>query len=230
MSNVELGFVYALQNPITGEFFYVGATRHSLKSRLNDHYGHLSECRKDRRKNNKKFNYLENLLPTKCKIILLEIVVKDSLFNAEKKWIKHFRKINPNLTNMTDGGIGGETWKYYSDSEKEKSGKLISKKTKGVPNSPEHNENISKSRIGYLHHNKVRLEDPIVALDKEKKLVKVFNYIFEINQFLNNKHSGSNVKRILNDDRLHYKYYWITFSQLKSETQDIVDAKVKALE
>ena len=36
MKTVELGFIYVLQNPITGEFFYVGATEHSLKSRLHD--------------------------------------------------------------------------------------------------------------------------------------------------------------------------------------------------
>lgn len=224
MKYVELGFVYALQNPKTGEFFYVGATQRSLKSRLQDHYAHLSECRKERRKNNKRFNYLENLLPLKCNIVLLEVVVKSSLSEAEIKWINHFRKINPKLTNMTDGGAGGKTWKYFSEKEKKESSSKISKKLKHRHNTAKHNENISKSRIGYLSHKKLKLKDPIIALDEKENFVKSFNYLFEINQFLNNKHSGSNVKRILNDKRLHYGFYWILLSQYEGNPQDIVDA------
>ena len=218
MKTVELGFIYVLQNPITGEFFYVGATERSLKSRLHNHYSHFKEYESGKRKKNKRFEYLSKLLPVKCNIILLEVIKKASLCEAEKKWIKHFRDINPNLTNMTDGGKGGQTWKYYTDEEKTKSKKLISKKIKGSHNTAIHNKRISESRIGYLHHNKIKLEDHIIALNENKEVVKSFDYIFEISGFLNNKHAGSNVKRILNDNKLHYKYYWIT----KSRIQDIV--------
>ena len=45
-NKVPVGFIYYLQNPVTGEIFYVGATETSLKNRLRTHYQHLSEALK----------------------------------------------------------------------------------------------------------------------------------------------------------------------------------------
>ena len=66
------GFIYYLQNPITGEIFYVGSTECSLKNRLRTHYQHLREYERGLRKHNKRYEYLLNLRPNKATIHLLE--------------------------------------------------------------------------------------------------------------------------------------------------------------
>ena len=75
MASTILGFIYCLQNPITGEIFYVGCTETSLKNRLKTHYQHLKEYQNGKRNENKRYLYLEKMLPLKAEIILLEIVM-----------------------------------------------------------------------------------------------------------------------------------------------------------
>lgn len=126
-NKIPLGFVYYLQNPITSEIFYVGATEVSLKNRLRGHYQHLSESLNGKRKMNKRMQYLLDLKPLKATIHLLEIITEGNLEEREIFYIKHFRDINPNLTNMTNGGPGKCTSLYYTEEEKIKFGHKISK-------------------------------------------------------------------------------------------------------
>ena len=114
------GFIYYLQNPTTDEIFYVGSTECSLKNRLRTHYQHLREFERNLRKTNRRYEYLLKLRPLKATIHLLELVfTKEELEKREIFYIKHFRKINSNLTNMTDGGKGKCTSKYYTEKELE---------------------------------------------------------------------------------------------------------------
>ncbi len=53
--NIPLGFIYSLQNPKTGEIFYIGATTKDLKDRLKSHYQHLREVEKGKRRINNRF-------------------------------------------------------------------------------------------------------------------------------------------------------------------------------
>ena len=67
------------------------------------------------------FIFLDNLLPNKVEIILLKEVVPANGFNLsnfyEKFYIDKYRKINPNLLNEADGGIGGNVYKNKTKEE-----------------------------------------------------------------------------------------------------------------
>ena len=65
MENNQLGYIYALKNPITNEIFYIGATSKSLEERLKMHYVHLEAFKRGERKSNKRFTYLLELFPKK---------------------------------------------------------------------------------------------------------------------------------------------------------------------
>lgn len=93
---------------------------------------------------NKRYNYLLNLKPTKATIHLLEIVTNGNLESRETFYIKKFREINPNLTNMTNGGPGKCTSLYYTEEEKRKFGHRISQKLKGKKKPKGFAENLLK--------------------------------------------------------------------------------------
>ena len=103
--------IYALIHPDTKEVIYIGQTKDELTKRLNGHYWKLNEVKRGERNWTKLFHFLDNLLPNKVEIILLKEVVPANGFNLsnfyEKFYIDKYRKINPNLLNEADGGIGG---------------------------------------------------------------------------------------------------------------------------
>lgn len=224
------GFLYYLQNPITDEIFYVGATEISLRNRLRSHYQHLREFERGLRKTNKRYEYLVNLRPAKATIHLLEIVTnKDELIKREVFYIQHFRQINPNLTNMTDGGRGQHTSKYYTEQELEEYSAKISKANKGRSKPKGFAENLSATRKGLNNPAAKELDDWIVYGDNEKAL-GLFKYGFEINNFLNNKNAYSNVCAYLKRDGiLCYNYKWKYFSQCNKRVQDIVQSSYESL-
>ena len=227
--NTITGFVYYLQNPINGEIFYVGATQCSLTNRLRTHYQHLREFERGLRKSNRRYIYLQNLRPQKATIHLLEIVTdKDKLEEREIFHIKHFRKVNPNLTNMTDGGKGHCTSRYYTERELEEYSKRLSKVLKGRSKPAGFAKQLSIARQGLGNPASRELKDWIVCF-KEDTPIKLFKYGFEVNTFIGNKHAYGNVfaciKRL---GKSAYKYNWKSFSQCSKEIQDIVHPLVKA--
>lgn len=216
--NMPLGFIYYLQNPLTGEIFYVGATEVSLKNRLRAHYQHLREFQRGLRKENNRYKYLLNLKPKKATIHLLEVVTEGNLWEREKCYIRYFRDLNPNLTNMTDGGRGDNTYKYQSDINKRIMSSKISHANKGKKKPAGFSENLSKIRKGKNNPSAKELQDWIVA-DKKH----LFKYGFEINAFIGSKHAYGNVYRDLNkSNRNSYKHEWQLYSNLSIEIQDIV--------
>lgn len=219
------GFIYYLQNPTTGEIFYVGATEHSIKHRLRTHYQHLKEFEKGQRKSNRRFEYLLNLKPLKATINLLETVSsKEALKEREIFYIKGFREINPNLTNMTDGGKGEHTSKYYTEKEMEEYSMKISKANKGRKKPTGFAENLSLSRKGFGNPATRELKNWII-LKKEDGTYKLFKYGFLINDFLNNKNGYSNVLGYLKGNRnLCYNLKWYYFNTCSKEIQDIVQS------
>lgn len=222
MENIPLGFVYYLQNPITGEIFYIGATEVSLKNRLRTHYQHLHEMKKGQRKTNKRYEYLLNLQPVKAKIYLLEIVTNGELFEREKFYISKFRKINPNLTNMTNGGQGQYTTEYYSKEQKTETGKKISLKLKGIKKPQGFSQHLSDIRHGLNNPNAKGISIGWIVVD-EKIL---FKYGFEINNFINKKDAYGNVYKHFINKRTGnpYGHKWELFSKLSKEIQDIVQS------
>jgi len=215
---IPLGFIYYLQNPTTGEIFYIGATEASLKNRLRTHYQHLREVDRGLRKTNNRYNYLFNLKPLKATIHLLEIVTEGNLWEREKFYIKNFRELNPNLTNMTDGGPGNNTYKYQTDKNKQVIGLKISQKLKGKKKPRGFAENMSKKRQGINNPAAKELKNWIVADNKY-----LFKYGFEINNFIESKHAYGNVHRQIKlKNRKPYGYKWEYFSNIDIGLQDIV--------
>lgn len=220
-NKIELGFIYYLQNPITGEIFYVGATQTSLKNRLKVHYQHLREFERGLRGVNKRYTYLQNLKPNKATIHLLEIVTDGNLEEKEIYYIKFFRNLNPNLTNMTDGGKGKCTSKYYTEKQMEEHSQKLKKSLKGKPKSLAFSLNLSEKRKGKGNTMAKEFKDFIICF-KDEVPIKMFKYGFEINTFVNNKHAYGNVHKWIDTHVKPYGYMWKHFSKCNKEIQDIV--------
>ena len=216
------GFIYYLQNPTTDEIFYVGSTECSLKNRLRTHYQHLREFERNLRKTNRRYEYLLKLRPLKATIHLLELVfTKEELEKREIFYIKHFRKINSNLTNMTDGGKGKCTSKYYTEKELEIYSLKISKSNKGRPKPKGFAENLSQSRKGLNNPAAKQMLDWIIAF-KDEKPIKLLKYGFKINEFIDNKYDFGAVKDSIKRNGTSHNYKWEYFSKCSKEIQDIV--------
>ena len=94
-------YIYALQDPRTGEYRYVGVSV-NLKRRMRAHL-------RLRERNPHKNNWLRSLLAQNQRphLIVLEVTGIDRCKGAEKWWIYHLRKREQQrLLNLTDGGDG----------------------------------------------------------------------------------------------------------------------------
>ena len=218
--------IYGLVSPIDGKVVYVGATSHSIEHRIKQHYWQLNEVDYGRRCMNKRFAYLKSILPLKVTGILLRKVDtnvdKLSVTFWEKYYISEYFKLNPNLLNETDGGTGGNTHKYKTESDIRTIGEKISEKLKGKKKPEGFGKRLSAIRKGFGNPAVKQLNEPIYAINyiSRKKLRKVFHYGFEINEFLKKENAYSNVKKALNhinrrngsnlDYQVCYGYYWLT--------------------
>lgn len=228
MENIPLGFVYYLQNPITGEIFYVGVTQSSLKNRLKTHYQHLSEALKGKRNMNNRYYYLLELHPVKATIHLLEIITDGNIYEREIFYIKKFRSINPKLTNMTDGGRGKSTSKYYTDEERKILGQKIKSKLSGLKKPDGFSKHLSNIRKGI--QNPAAKEISIGWIVADEKYL--FKYGFEVNSFIGKKDAYGSVHKHFKKGSKGspYKHKWELFSNLNKETQDIVQSLYESKE
>lgn len=206
--------IYALINPIDGKVVYVGQTTTSIEKRLNEHYWKLNEVKKGKRNWTPLFHFLDELLPLKVKIILLKQIRTDGMFDEgdflEKFYIEKYRKENPNLLNVTNGGIGGNVYKYKTKEELKEIGNKISSKIKGKKKPEGFGEHLREIRSGYNSKLKKKL-NPKIGAFKNGVLVKTFEYGFEINNFIGSKHAYGNILKSLNKGIgiAPYGYSWI---------------------
>lgn len=230
----EVLTIYGLVSPIDGKIVYVGATTKSLTYRLKQHYWHLNEAIKGRRKMNKRFNYLKNLLPLKVSIKCLYITNDvNGLKWYESRYIKKYREINPDLLNETDGGIGQYTSAYKSDEEKIEIGTKISDALKGKSKPEGFAEHLSEIRKGLGNPGCKKLDEPIYAVDiyTEKRKLKSFDYAFQIDEFLKRNKAWSNVRKAINHVNMRngsklkyqvcYGYYWLTWNNAKNFESEV---------
>lgn len=190
--------IYSLRNPITNEIIYVGKTIYALNYRLNHHYTKLRECQKGKRNYTPLFKYLENLLPTKVTIELIEEVEDSEQNYKERYYINEYKNKYNTLLNDTFGGDGGNTYILKSESELKAIGNKISKKLKGKVKPKGFKEHLSAIRKGKNNPSAKKLNNPIIAI-KDNVIIKRFYYLYEINLFLNDKYSASNIIRALID-------------------------------
>jgi hypothetical protein len=111
-------FIYILKDPITLDIKYVGKSDNPFL-RLTEH------IRKSKYKKTYKNNWINGLLDIGLKplIEIIEKVPVSEWSNCEKKWIHYYKNSGCKLTNLTDGGDGGNFGDFVN--------KLISQKLKG---------------------------------------------------------------------------------------------------
>jgi hypothetical protein len=138
--------IYALRE--NGFVRYVGKTNHSLENRLG---AHLQDARKGVK--SYKCNWIRSMLrkgqaPT---ITTLEEVGGNGSAD-EKEWIAYFRSYRIKLTNGTEGGDGGDTFRLKSGLEKQIFRNKMSKITKGRVVSLETRRKIGITLKGHEYH------------------------------------------------------------------------------
>lgn len=97
--------IYGLFNP-SGSIRYVGKTRNSLRQRLQEH---IAYAKRNPEKHDHKLHWIRFLLAKgeEPYIRLLEEVREKEWQIAERKWITELRRAGVNLTNTSEGGLGG---------------------------------------------------------------------------------------------------------------------------
>lgn len=216
----QKGIIYCLVNPITEEIFYVGATKTGLLERLKKHYWDLTSYQNDKRQFNKRFEYLENLLPDTASIGLIEEVELNELSEKEKYWISYYKNLNPNLTNTTIGGKGGDTYSLQSDDRQKEISQKISEANKGKSKPDGFAENLSKARQGINNPAAKEISIGWIVCDKQY----LFKYGFEINSFMGSNNSFGNIFKALrkNGKATSNSRNFELYSNLTKEMQDIV--------
>lgn len=92
-------YIYALLDPDTDEVRYVGKTK-DLNKRMYSH------CRIDPKPTTHKARWVNKLIAADKtpKMLVLEECSDETWEEAEIRWIAHYRSVNTNLTNISDGG------------------------------------------------------------------------------------------------------------------------------
>lgn len=208
--------IYGLINPTNNEIIYVGQTKAKIDRHLKEHYWKLNEVKRGKRNWTKLFKFLDDFLPNKVSVMLIkEVDISKPFENAdfyERHYINYYRSINPNLLNDANGGIGGNQVINKTPEEKKAIGLKLSNKLKGKKKPKGFGERLSIMRMGKNNPSACPL-NPKIAAYKGLELIKVFEYGFEINEFIG-KNAYSNVKKALN--KHHYSPYGYTWRYIKS--------------
>lgn len=209
--------IYALVHPSTQEVIYVGQTKTSIEKRLDAHYWKLNEAKRGKRTMTKLFKFLDSYLPLRVQIKLLKVVDTNKPFSnadfIERYYIEYYRKINPNLLNEADGGIGGYTTINKSDDEKSIIGYKISNALKGRKKPKGFAEHLSNMRKGKNNPMAKPFINKVGAY-LNGELIKTFSYAYEIDEFVEKRGSWSNIKKVLSG-KLKYRPYGFDWKYIK---------------
>lgn len=206
--------IYILRHPDTKDVVYIGQTKDlNLTHYLNSKYWKLNEVDRGGRNSTPLFDLMRELLPKKLIIEEIKRVDTSIPLNTpdfyEWYYIKEYSK-QYKLLNKTDGGIGGNTYKYKTKDEINNIGNKISSKLKGRKVSEEQKQYLREIRKGKNNPMAKPFNRKVVCY-KNGVLIRTFDYSYEINDFLETKNAYSNVKKIL--DGKHnctaYGYAWM---------------------
>jgi hypothetical protein len=131
--------IYALLDLRTSEVRYVGRSSAGLRRPMK--HGHSSSWTEDYRS-----RWLRGLFAagSAFRVVVLESLASAAaLDEAERRWIAQGRAIGWRLTNVTDGGEGGNGRVWTSEQRARHSARL-----RGIPKSPEHRAALAKSLTG----------------------------------------------------------------------------------
>ena len=128
-------YIYILKDPITNEVRYVGKTQNAL-IRLKEHIrkSHLTKTHKN--------NWVQKLIKNNLTPIMeiIALVPEDTQGIHEQNWIDKYKNEGVRLTNIADGGVGGNLGPIVNQK--------ISEALKGKKLTEVHKKNISKGCIG----------------------------------------------------------------------------------
>lgn len=204
--------IYAIVHPITDEVVYVGQTPNELNHYLKTKYWKLNEVKRGGRNWTPLFKFLDEFPIEQIKIKMLKVVDTKDIFSNpdffERYYINMYKAINPNLLNLTDGGIGGNTYKYKTEEEISSIGKKVSDKLKGRKKPDGFGERLSNARKG-INNPAVKPLINKIRCYSNNVLIKEFSYGFEINEFIGSKYAYSNVCKALDKHTSPYGYKWV---------------------
>lgn len=192
--------IYILRHPDTKDVVYVGQTKDlNLTHYLNSKYWKLNEVNKGGRNNTPLFDLMKELLPKRLIIEEIRKVDDSKPFDnpdfLEWYYIKEYSK-QYKLLNRTNGGIGGNTYKYKTKEEISAIGKKISIKLKGKNKSENFKQHLSETRIGNNNPNAKKLSKK-VAVYSNDELIDIFEYGYQIDNFIGYKGAYSNIKKYM---------------------------------
>lgn len=127
---METYYIYTLEDPITNEIRYVGYTKTSLSRRLRSHLKDVSEAESKARKWNKRLSWIKSV-GTPIIIELDSCNTKEEAYRLECYWINQLIQWGFNLTNMTSGGDGGDTFSMLSSENKQLIRETLSRNASG---------------------------------------------------------------------------------------------------
>lgn len=141
--SVSVVYLYTLNEPDTGEIRYVGKSE-DVNKRLKEH------IRKSKRNKTHKDNWIQSLLNQNKSPILeiYKVVPESSWGECEQKLISELREKGLNLTNIANGGEGGNLGSIVN--------KKISESKLGFKHSQETKDKISKFRLGVTHSKETK--------------------------------------------------------------------------
>lgn len=156
--------VYALTDPRTGEWRYIGKTEGDLRIRL---YAHVYEATRAR-SNTHKTQWIRSLVNRGLRPGI-EVVSRrrsaETLAQAEVEWIALCRRSSVPLTNVTDGGEGTHGYRHSLEVRDRISERLAGRPSprRGVPLTRETRLKVSRTKTGLS----ARDQRDIVALYKQ---------------------------------------------------------------
>jgi len=160
-------FIYYLSD-MNNNIRYIGKTKNPLRKRL---YKHIQESKKNISYKNNWINYLLSKCERPIIKVIDEVPENDWEF-WEQYWISQFKCWGFKLTNLTEGGGGGNGYKHSEESIKKMSQSKI-----GLKLSDEHKQKISQSLLDKsLDPNYVKFQ-PRVWIFQKDDLYQ--NYIVE---------------------------------------------------
>lgn len=184
--NFKEVYIYTLKDPISNEIRYVGKTN-DVSKRLKEH------LRKAKHSKTHKNNWIIKLNSLGCKpvIEIVDCVSIDECSFWEQYWIDTIKSWGFNLTNIANGGVGGNLGYTVNKkiSEKLKGRKFTSEtinkmrlSAKVRKLSDEGRKNLSLKRMGVKNsmYGKIRTESSkryrkIIQLDKDLKPIKIWD-------------------------------------------------------
>lgn len=143
--------IYALWEGTEENIRYVGFTAYTGQERL---YRHLIEAKANKNLKNHKENWLRKCIANNTQIGVYDLEVftnKKHAWEAEKTWIEYLKSIGCKLTNMHEGGGGGQRGIKRTPEQRARISAAISKAQTGKkrgPHSEEHKRKIAAALKG----------------------------------------------------------------------------------